>query len=352
MNNKKGISEVIVWVIGIALVLVAIGVVWAVAARFIGGQTEKFGACSDLTGKINLNRKFTCLPPRHDWPIASVSLGDIDIDGFYFILENDAGQTKRFEILKVNGGKIIENIGNYRSIGDKEDSKPFNDNINFPKQNEGATYIFDANSLQEVSNIKLGATVGGQDCGIVDSIDLSECSTSIVKAAGETFKLGCEIITTDVPGEINLNTQENKALNISFRYYGNPTHYQFALGSNIKDRPDGRSDEVELCRVAAHYPSWSKIDEKIPYPDENDDNTYALSCSWKDAWDSTASKYKSAFNTTNYLEEGDAFAVTLIVYHKNPSDPAEKNTAIVDCDTGDTPITEVTYRFGETPDPL
>src|SRR3989344_8122433 len=50
INNKKGISEVVVWIIGLALVLVLIVIVWQVISTFTNKQaetTESAASCLD-----------------------------------------------------------------------------------------------------------------------------------------------------------------------------------------------------------------------------------------------------------------------------------------------------------------
>ena len=50
--QKRGISEVVVWIIGLALILVLIVVVWGVVRGFVGQRVENIESTSFVNMKI------------------------------------------------------------------------------------------------------------------------------------------------------------------------------------------------------------------------------------------------------------------------------------------------------------
>src|SRR3989344_421599 len=236
---KRGISGVIVWIIGIALVLVAVGIIWGVAGSFINKSVDRFGSCADVTGKVELNRQFTCQPTKVDWAVVSVSVGDIDIDGLKFTIDNGAGKIKTYELMKSDDGKVRQGMGVF---GEAVGEDPFAGEIKFPKSGEGLTYILDASEIEFADSVKISAIVDGEDCGVVDSSNLKSCSVSVLRGAGDLFNLGCEIITP-----ISANTIQRNAP-IRFSHSGNPTHFRIVVGQFTGD-----NKEIELCRVGPQF---------------------------------------------------------------------------------------------------
>ena|SRR3989344_6672953 len=90
INNKKGISEVVVWIIGLALVLVLIVIVWQVISTFTNKQAETTeSAASCLDANIGI-QSVTCDLDNTDPnnPIYSISGVTIKRDSGSGVWEN------------------------------------------------------------------------------------------------------------------------------------------------------------------------------------------------------------------------------------------------------------------------
>ncbi len=60
LNNKKGLSGIILTIIMIGLVLVAVGIVWAVIGGILEGQTESIGISEKCVGIMVKPKSLTC----------------------------------------------------------------------------------------------------------------------------------------------------------------------------------------------------------------------------------------------------------------------------------------------------
>jgi len=311
---KRGISGVIVWIIGIGLVLVAVGIIWAVASNFINQNVDRFGSCSDVIGKVELNRDFTCRPTNPKWAVVSVSVGDIQLDGLKFVINTDVGQPKIYEIDEDDDGKARAGIGMFGAdldAGDEPFSTPKNP-IRFPDRGDGFTYIFDASDKGNVREIRLIPIVDGEECSAVDVADLDPCSRKVLDGAGGIFDLGCEITTP-----ISANTVQKNAP-IRFSHSGNPTHFRVVVSQFTGD-----NKEIELCRVGPQF-DGSVTEEAIT------SNPQEYICNWKDNGDSDNSEIlDSAWNSDDDLVTGD-YNVEVFVYHKESGDD-EDDLSFVCC---------------------
>jgi hypothetical protein len=326
--NKKAISGVIIWIIGIFLVLLAVGIIWAVASNFIGGQTQKFGSCADVTGKVSFNRDFTCSSPRADWPIVSVTTGDISADALIFTFDDGAGQIKKYEIKQSDEGKTVGGVGMF---GEDVDGvgRPFHQPIKYPKRNEGLTYIFNAESIGEASNVKMSVVVNGEDCGVVDNTNLKDCSTKVIKGSKGAFDLGCTIegfAYTD-GGQIEsspVRPYSTEKIYIKVKTEGNPTHAQYVVSNYDGTRIP---EEMEVCRVASNYPDWSKFAEKL---DSSTNEVYLL-CDWKDAINGP--EVKNSFDNGDSIISFDTkYGASVFIMHRADSDDEDESSGTIKCE--------------------
>lgn len=106
--NNKAVSTIVVTVILVALVLVAVGVVWAVISNLIGTGSET----TELAGKcLNVEVRATAVTCAGDPLACSVTfertgVGNDAIDGVKIKFKNDAGTSS-----DVIDEDTIENLG-------------------------------------------------------------------------------------------------------------------------------------------------------------------------------------------------------------------------------------------------
>src|SRR3989344_7317339 len=95
INNKKGISEVVVWIIGLALVLVLIVIVWQVISTFTNKQAETTeSAASCLDANIGI-QSVTC---------------DLDDGGTPGVPGDDTRSISAVTIKRDSGSGVWENV--------------------------------------------------------------------------------------------------------------------------------------------------------------------------------------------------------------------------------------------------
>jgi hypothetical protein len=109
MKNNKGMSTIVVTVIMIALVLAAIGVVWAIVNNVLEEETMSIGLEGDCL-KINLvATKMICEGETCDVTLNRKAGGE-DIGGVKLIFSNSTGNT----------GTTVEDVaGNIPELGTK-----------------------------------------------------------------------------------------------------------------------------------------------------------------------------------------------------------------------------------------
>ena len=157
IKNKKGVSGVLTTVILIAIVLVLVGIVWAVIKPMIEKNMAHASACSpsDIIGKINLNKLNTCYKEIDD-----PQNPNLKIKTLYVSVE--------IEDLKYD--KILVKV--YKGGNTKTQE------IKNQAQNSGETHEYNVDTLGldgKPDSIKLVPVINGEQCDVVDSI--SEIAT-------------------------------------------------------------------------------------------------------------------------------------------------------------------------------
>lgn len=163
INNKKGVSTIVVTVILIALVMGLSVLIWGVINSLVRKQMGSTESCFGNFGKINLNRQYTCWDNLNSYLQFSISIGDIDVNNLIVSISSEAG-SKTFYIN--NTDSQIGNLANYVATGVPGFGT---DLIRLPGKNEGKTYITNYTTVMPDS-ITLVPIINGQQCEASDSI--------------------------------------------------------------------------------------------------------------------------------------------------------------------------------------
>jgi len=165
--NKGGLSTVVTTVIMIALVVVAIAIIWAFVDQLIKTNTEKSKSCSNIYGKITINNRYTCYNSTSKEFMFSVKIGDIDIDELLVSISGDMN-SKSFKL--DNNGISIAALKN--TTGSSI--------VKLPGKNGGSTYIYNMTEggfSGKPDSIELAPIINKNQCEISDSLsEIDDCS--------------------------------------------------------------------------------------------------------------------------------------------------------------------------------
>jgi len=171
LNNKKGLSGVIVTLILIALALFLVSIVWVVVNDLISERLDEAGSCFGNFEEITLNSEYTCYSFAEDKVQFSINIGDVDIDSLLVTIHG-AGSSESFEIK--NDSVTVEGLCNYTGEA--------GDPVKLPSKNCGLTYTYDWDSGEDKMNtpeaIEIAPIIGGNQCSTSDSINnIGSCKT-------------------------------------------------------------------------------------------------------------------------------------------------------------------------------
>jgi len=171
---KKGLSPIIASVLMIVLVLVVAGIVFGVVSNLIRKEVEKTESCFGIFDKVEFNNEFTCgfTGELEDFGLASVNVGDIELNKIIFVITDSTGQSRTMEIER---GGIYTDVAVFEGIGIKT---KFEIPLLFPEANQGYTYAIKKENLEDWHKIKLSVEVGGENCGVLDTLTFENCPAS------------------------------------------------------------------------------------------------------------------------------------------------------------------------------
>ena len=120
--QKRGISEVVVWIIGLALVLVLIVVVWSVVRVFVGQRVENIESTSFVNMKIIGKDSYVQLS-SDELPYLNIKVkreaGSGEVGGIRFVLSdgvNTSSFVSKEEIKELQEKNFKVPVGGLRSV--------------------------------------------------------------------------------------------------------------------------------------------------------------------------------------------------------------------------------------------
>lgn len=159
LQNKKGLSGVIVALIMVALALVLVAIVWGVINNLVSERLNRAGSCFGNFESVTINDEFTCFDSGGNKVQFSLAIGDVEVDGILVSISSNA-TSKSFTITNEE-----KNIGNLTTFDGEE-------NVTLPGKNSGLTYLYnwDEDKLSIPKNIKIAPVIGGEQCSTSDTL--------------------------------------------------------------------------------------------------------------------------------------------------------------------------------------
>ena len=164
-KNKKGLSQIIATMIMIVLVVVITAVVFNVVNNLINEQIESSESCFGNFGKITINKQYTCYDLNSNELQFSISIGDVDIDGFLASVSGRSG-SKSFEIKD----ESINFVKMYNGL--------YGETIKPPGKNSGLTYVINLSeiNIEDLNSITIAPIIDGNQCEVSDSLSgIDDC---------------------------------------------------------------------------------------------------------------------------------------------------------------------------------
>ena len=161
-KNKKGLSEVVSAVLILALVVVLVGIVWAVINNLVKDKLSETGSCFDTFGKVTINSRYTCYNSTSNEFQFSINVGDISLNEVLIGISASGTSTS---LRLDNKGAVIPNLVNYPSRST---------NITLPKKNAGLTYLFNMGGgglSGAPDSIRIAPVIGNDQCEVSDALE-------------------------------------------------------------------------------------------------------------------------------------------------------------------------------------
>ena len=166
--KKRGLSGVVSTIILVALVVIAITIIWAVINQVVKEKLEGAEKCSDLFNKIKLNDVYTCNSIDNTQTQVSVNLEDVTVEKLIISISGQ-GNSESFDLENGVSNSVIKNLGD----------SSFGTPIQLVEKNQGRTYVFNTASILGggivAETVKISPIIKGEICGVVDSVELENC---------------------------------------------------------------------------------------------------------------------------------------------------------------------------------
>ena len=168
INNKRGLSTVVITVIMIALVMVVTTIVWAVVNNLIKEEISSSESCFGILNKVTIGRQYSCYDAANDIVQFSINVGDIDVDEVLVSVSGNAG-TKNPRIS--NDGLVFNGLTYFDGTTEPDGS------VKLPRKNSGKTYKLSWGLVLEPDMIQVAPVVKGKQCESSDSLqNIESCS--------------------------------------------------------------------------------------------------------------------------------------------------------------------------------
>ena len=162
IKRKKGLSEVVSAVLILALVVVMVGIVWAVVNNLVNDRLSESSSCFDTFGKVTINNRYTCYNSTSNEFQFSINVGDISLSEVLVGI-SASGTSVSFKL--DNKGAVIPNLVTYPGRST---------NITLPKKNAGLTYILNmggAGFSGAPDSIRIAPIIGNDQCEVSDALE-------------------------------------------------------------------------------------------------------------------------------------------------------------------------------------
>lgn len=164
INNKRGLSTVVITVIMIALVMVVTTIVWVAVNNLVREEISSSESCFGIFNKVTIGKQYSCYDAANNLVQFSINVGEIDVDEVLVSVSGSAG-TKSFKIS--NEEQEITDLTNY-------DGSSL---VKLPGKNSGKTYKLSWGLLSEPNMIQIAPVVRGKQCETSDSLqNIESCS--------------------------------------------------------------------------------------------------------------------------------------------------------------------------------
>lgn len=157
LQNKRGISTIIVALLLVVLTIVLVAIVWTVINNLVSKNINKASSCFGNFDKVSLNAKYTCYNTSSNQVRFSLNIGDIDIDGVLISITSP-GMSKSFTIK--NSLQSIAGLTNYSGGAE----------VQLPDKNSGITYIYTWSGSDVPNSIEIAPIIKDNQCSSSDSI--------------------------------------------------------------------------------------------------------------------------------------------------------------------------------------
>lgn len=171
MENKRGLSAVIVMVVMIALVLSLMAVVITLTKRTVEEKISQTESCGvEIIDKFLINRAYVCYDSSKQELIFSIDRRDADLDKLLISVSSES-ESQVFEMRN----KVDENFeGKILSYPDRSEI------VRLPGKNGGRTYILTGFSEQP-TDIQIAPVINGKQCDVTDSVgEIVDCSLTTI----------------------------------------------------------------------------------------------------------------------------------------------------------------------------
>lgn len=171
-NRKRGISNVLMMVVGVVLVVSLGAIIMNTTRDTVKDQTEQVESCgTDMINKLSINSEWNCYNSNKKLLNVQIGRKDVGLQKLTLSVRNE-NEAFNFDLNKSpsNPSDSGATLYPYNSTGQKDGKAKI-----LEKDSEKNYLIFGLN--KKPSSIEIAPTVNGNQCKVVDEINrIADCS--------------------------------------------------------------------------------------------------------------------------------------------------------------------------------
>lgn len=155
--EKRGLSAVVAAMMMIALAIAMVAIVWTVVNNLVSDKIGSVEGCTDLMGKVEINKLYTCYDSANDVLQFSISVKDVELDGLRVSIASQGSGSSfllnKTGVEELGSGTLVSYTGGVPKV---------------PGKNSGLTYNYTLSTSPD--SLHIAPIVGENQCGETDSV--------------------------------------------------------------------------------------------------------------------------------------------------------------------------------------
>ncbi len=168
--QKRGMSEVVITMLMIAMVMGLGVVIWAVSKSLVNNEIEGAKSCFGNFGAVTISKQYTCVNSSSNEVKVSISIGDIDNVGSILVSVSGDSGAKSFKLTNASSFSYVKPFGG-----------SYGGTLTVPVKNSALTYIINRSimGVSDADSVSIAPIINENQCEVSDSLQgIDDCLLS------------------------------------------------------------------------------------------------------------------------------------------------------------------------------